>query len=869
MTMSRPVRSVVLCVVLVLSASSAFSQVPSPETFFGFRMGTDGEIAAWTQIRDYFERVASASNRVELMDIGATTEGNRMIAAIISVPENIARLDAIKAANRRLANPRTLTPEDAKAIAANQTAIIAIGASIHATEVGATQAANELLYTLATTEDPVLLQALRDVVVILFPSLNPDGHVLVVDWFKQHRGSPFESSPMPWLYHKYAGHDINRDAFMLNLMENRALARFLYGEWHPQVFLTMHQMGSRGPRFFVPPNYDPIDPNYDPLIWRTAGLLGHAIALRMEEDGRSGVVQNAIYDYYWPGYEDSAPLGHNTVCILTEVASARLANPINVPPAELQGTPRGLPEYRAQVNFPNPWPGGVWRLRDIVDYDLSAAYGLITGVGRYRREIVQNFYTMGWRAVERGNAGGPFAFVIPPEQHDIHAATRLKNVLIDGGVEIHRSIEEFRAGSETYPAGTDIVLMAQPFRAYAKTLLERQQYPVRRTTPGAPAERPYDVAAWTLPYQMGVAVAMIDGRFELPAMERLERATIAPARVWGDRRPSYYVLEARGNGGSIAVNRLLAAGLKPAWLTDRLEVQGHTYAAGSIVVEHSKAAENSVAQISQQLGLRATGARGKLPGGTLPLGRPRLALYRPWVENIDEGWTRWLLEQYEFPFTTVHDAELRRGNLRAKYDAIILPDLTPDRILTGNPPGAMPDDYTGGIGEDGAYALKAFVEAGGTLITLDSSSALAISLLNLPVTDVTQTAGGNDFFCPGSILALELDASNPLAFGMSSSTAAFFSYGAAYNVERPASSDGHGGPTVQPSSLEVVGRYAARDVLLSGWLEGERVIAGRGAVLNARVGLGRVVLFGFRAQHRAQSHATFRLLFNAIHTSAR
>src|SRR5439155_10637942 len=216
-------RRIVVWAVVVFSASAAQAQVPSPETFFGFRMGADGEIATWTQIRDYFERVASASNREQLMDIGATTEGNRMIGAIISVPENIARLDAIKAANRRLANPRTLTPEDAKAIAANQTAIIAIGASIHATEIGATQAANELLYTLATTEDPVLLQALRDVVVILFPSLNPDGHVLVVDWFKQHRGSPFESSPMPWLYHKYAGHDINRDAFMLNLTENRAL----------------------------------------------------------------------------------------------------------------------------------------------------------------------------------------------------------------------------------------------------------------------------------------------------------------------------------------------------------------------------------------------------------------------------------------------------------------------------------------------------------------------------------------------------------------------------------------------------------------------------------------------------------------------
>lgn len=470
-----------LALVLLLLAAPAHAQsLESPEAFFGFRMGADTELASWPRIREYFERIARASDRVELVDLGPTTDGNRLMGAVVSAPENIARLDAIKAANRRLADPRTLSPEEAKAVAATHKAVLVIGASIHATEIGATQAANELLYGLATTEDPALVASLREVVLILVPSLNPDGHVLVVDWYGRHKGTPFEGSPMPWLYHKYVGHDINRDAFMLNMNENRSLARFFYRDWHPQVFLTMHQMGPRGPRFFVPPNYDPIDPNYDPLIWRTAGFLGHAMALRLEEDGRSGVVQNAMYDYYWPGYEDSAPLGHNTVCLLTEVASVRVASPINVAPAELLGSPRGLPEYRAQVNFPNPWPGGLWSLRDIVEYDLSAAYGLINGVARYRQEIVQNFYTMGRRAVERGNAGGPFAFVIPPAQHDPHATAKLKTLLIEGAVEIHRATSSFSAGGQPWPAGSDLVLMAQPFRAYAKTLLERQNYQIGR-----------------------------------------------------------------------------------------------------------------------------------------------------------------------------------------------------------------------------------------------------------------------------------------------------------------------------------------------------------------------------------------------------
>ncbi len=843
-------------VFLLVAAPAAAQQVQSPESFFGFRMGADTELATWPRIREYFEQVARASDRVELVDAGPTTDGNRLIGAIISAPENVARLDAIKAANRRLADPRTLTPEEATHLAQTHKAVLVIGASIHATEIGATQAANELLHTLATTQDPVLLQSLRDIVLILLPSLNPDGHVLVTDWYAKNKGTPFEGSPMPWLYHKYVGHDINRDAFMLNMNENRSLARFFYTEWHPQVFLTMHQMGLRGPRFFVPPNYDPIDPNYDPLIWRTAGLLGHAMALKMEADGRSGVVQNAMYDYYWPGYEDSAPIGHNTVCLLTEVASVRVASPINVAAAELQGTPRGLPEYRPQVNFPNPWPGGLWTLRDIVEYDLSAAYGLITGVARYRQEIVQNFYTMGRRAVERGKAGGPFAYVIPPSQHDPHAAMKLKNLLLEGAIEIHRATTAFTAGGQTWPAATDVVFMSQPFRAYAKTLLERQQYPVRRLAPGAAAERPYDVAGWTLPYQMGVDVASIDTAFDLPPLARLEKASIEPARVEGDERPGHFVIDARGNGGAVAINRLLAAGLKPSWARD-----------GSVLVAQSKAAHNAVTRIAQELGVRVTGARGR-PAGLIPISRARVALYKPWVENIDEGWTRWILEQYEFPFTSITDADVRRGNLRAQYDVIILPDASAERLLSGHPAGALPEPYTGGLASEGVSAIRSFVETGGTLVALDSSAALAINALNLPLRDVAQAAGPSEFFCPGSIVGLELDPAHPLSFGMRPRTAAFFAYSSAYEVTGPPTTDGHAGASLQPS-IEIVGRYPSRDVLMSGWLEGERVIAGRAAVLSARVGLGRAVLIGFRAQHRAQAHSTFRLLFNAIHTTAR
>jgi hypothetical protein len=445
-----------LLAVLCVSAATAQVAAPvvTPEAHFGFRMGADRQLAPADAIERYFEQVAAASDRVELVDLGKTTDGNRTVAAIISSAENIQNLARIRATNQRLADPRTLPQDDARALAATHKAVVAIGASIHASEVGGTQAANELLHTFATTSDPGLLSVLQNVVVILIPSLNPDGHRLVVDWYQKQKGTPFEGGPMPWLYHKYAGHDLNRDAFMMNMVENRNLARFFYTQWHPQVFLTMHQMGSTGPRFFVPPNVDPIDPNYDPLLWRTAALLGSAMALELQRDGKSGVVSNAMYDYYWPGYEDSAPLGHNVVCLLTEVAGVKVATPVSIAPADLRAGVKGLPDYRPQINFPDPWPGGDWTLRHIVEYDLSAIQGLLKAVSAYREPIVQNFFEMGRRAVEAGRRGGPFGFLIVPEQHDALAVAKLEELLVLGGVEVHRALEPFRADGEPYPAGT-------------------------------------------------------------------------------------------------------------------------------------------------------------------------------------------------------------------------------------------------------------------------------------------------------------------------------------------------------------------------------------------------------------------------------
>lgn len=845
--------------------------IQSPEAFFGFRMGADRELADWASLERYVEEVAAQSDRVEIADAGPSTGGRRMLGVIVSAPENIARLEEIRTNSMRLSDPRGLDARAAAAIVERQPVIVAIGMSVHSSEVGATQAAPELLNRLATSQDPDVLRVLREVVLIVFPSLNPDGHVLTVDWYRKGKGTEHEGAELPGLYHRYAGHDLNRDAFMLNMAETRGMANFFYRRWRPQVFLAMHQMGPYGARFFVPPNTDPIDPNYDPLIWRTAGLLGNAMALRLEEDGHSGVLQHALYDYFSPGYEDAALLGHNTVSLLTEAASAQVATPITIARDQLAGNGRGFPDHRASMAFPHPWPGGTWRLRDIVDYGLSAIHGLLDAAARYRSELVRNFYDLGARQVALGVKGGPFAFIIPPDQFDLHSAQRLTQLLIDGAVDVERALEAFRVADVAYPAGTNIVLMAQPYRAYAKTLLEVQTYPARQTAAITP-DRPYDVTGWTLPLQMNVKVDRIDQSFEPPPTARLDRATIPPARVWGEpeltRRAqmpkgSYYVIEGRGNGASIAANRLLKIGAKVSWSDAPIALQGFTYGKGALVVSEAAGVRPAIEGIAQQLGLRVTAALGPAPRNVRPIGQARVGLYQSWVANTDEGWTRWVLEQYEFPFETLTDTDVRRGSLRARFDAIILPDQDAGLLLTGHPAGSMPAEYTGGLGMEGTAMLKQFVDAGGTLVANDSAAALAVELLGAPVRDTTIGVGSDEFFCPGSIVRISLD-DDPLTYGMPQESAGFFSFSSAYDVV-PSTSTAPG--TASATTARIVARYARSNVLMSGWLEGERVIAGRGAVVEVKSGHGRAILIAFRAQHRAQSHATFRLLFNAIHTS--
>ncbi|HKG96063.1 MAG TPA: M14 metallopeptidase family protein [Gemmatimonadaceae bacterium] len=817
---TRAVAAVAAVALLLSSAAGAgraqSAGVLTPREQLGFGVGEDRKLADWAQITGYFARLAAASPAVRVDTLGPTTQGRPLIVATISTPENLRRLDEIRALQARLADPRTLSADDERRAAAGQPLVVMITCNIHSSEIASSQMAMELAHRLATVD--TLQGYLRNVVLLLVPSLNPDGENMVTEWYRKNVGTRWEGGPMPWLYHPYVGHDNNRDWYMVTQKETRLVTDLLYRRWFPEIFYDVHQQGSYGMRITVPPHVDPIDPNVDALIVRGINHIGAEMSLALESRGKTGVGDGVTYDLWWHGGARSTPTRHNMVGLLTEAASARVASPLEIAPSRLRGHERGLPRYERRVNFPNPWPGGTWRLRDIVDYELIAAEALVKVASDQRETYLRNFVSLGRKQLRLGETDSVRAYVIPSGQHDPSAAAELVKVLRVGGVEVYSAPRAITVGGRSFAAGSYVIPMAQPYRAHAKDLLEVQRFPKMERWPGGPVERPYDVAGWTLPMQMGVRVEAL--------------AEAVPTQGLA----------------------MVPVDLAPRWLCE---------------VEPPARFQNTACYTDLPLQLRIPEARRGLPRRL-----PRVALYRPWTGSMDEGWTRWVLEQFKFPFTNVSDSVIKAGNLRTQYDVVLIADMSYREARNGLADSVAPPPYAGGLGDAGLGQLKRFVEAGGTVVTLDRASEIATRALGVDVKritvrqqrddeDVNPSAPGSSsadttpkvdpVYAPGSILRILVDRTHPVANGMPDTAAVYFTNSNTFDV--PAG-----------SRARVIARYPSRgsDILLSGFLQGENTIAGKAAAVEVPVGQGRVVMFGFRPQYRAQSWGTFRMLFNAL-----
>ena len=837
----------------------------TPESFLGFRVGADRKLADYGQIVRYFGALARSSDRVLLDTLGTTTLGRPLVMAVISSAANLRDPDRWREVTRRLADPRGLSQDEAERLIGEGKVILLITCSIHSTEIGASQMAMEWAWDLATSEDPQVLQQLDDVILLLVPSLNPDGTDLVVDWYRKYLGTQYEGGRMPWLYHHYAGHDDNRDWFMLNLAETRLVNRVLHHTWFPQVYLDEHQMGQTAPRIFVPPYADPVTPLVHPLQWRLTDLIGTSMAWRLEQARKQGVIYEYLFDAYWPGGTKNTACLKNVIGLLTELASCRVATPVFVDANELSGGAKGLPDYRLQHNFPNPWPGGTWRLRDIVDYELIASNSLLETCSRHRAEILRAFYEMGLEATERGRSEAPYAYVVPPLQGDPAAARRMIEILRENGLEARRAEEDFTAADgRRLPKGSVVFLAAQPYRSFLLEMMERQRYPEVRQSPDAKdIFRPYDVTAWTLPLMMGVSYARVDAPFEarLPV---LQGEPWPAGRVRGPAQACWAV-PATSSAAVPFVNRLLANGIKVERALQSFTADGLAFAPGAFLVRADDLPEARAAGYRPEVDLAGLAA---WPAVTrVPLRAPRIGLYKPWLASEDEGWTRFVLDQNGFRYTSLDNAALKAASLNARFDVIVLPDVRKDIIVDGRRKAEdgpvyqepMPPPYAGGIGKEGVANLKDFVEQGGTLVCLSASAALPLEEFNLPVRDVVAKAKPGEFSVPGALVNLRVDNAQPLGFGLPEQCVAFCTGGPVFATSPPGAGTGRA----------VVARYPEYkdQVVESGWAEGTALMTGRAAVVDAQLGRGRVVLFGPRVQNRAQMVGTFKFLFNALYSS--
>jgi hypothetical protein len=871
---SRSARAAALFICLLAggTASAQSSRPPSPEQFFGFKMGTERKLAAWDRIVEYFGVVDRASDRVLVQELGKTTMGKPYIMAIVSSPETIANLPAYQQAQKRLADPRTTSEPDAMRIAREGKAVLLIGTNVHATEIGNSQMVNDLVYKLATEESPWIEHVLNNVILLLIPSQNPDGQQMVVDWYSKNLGTPHENAPLPELYHKYLGHDNNRDNYMLTQVETQHLTRVTYKEWLPEVYLDKHQMGSTRARIFVPPFKNPPNPNIDPLVWAETNLLGQSMAAKLAEAGKTGVVWGEQYTGFWQGANSTNPWWHNMVALLTEVASSRLGTTIlqeKADPSKPRPTGDTRPasggfserdpnaplpaptDVQYRMNYVQPWLGGSWSLADVVEYQFLSTLGLLEGVANNKEMLKRNFYLMNRRAIDLYAKGSPYAYVIPAAQRDPGAAVKLVRLIQAEAGEVHRAEAAFTADGKEYPAGTYVALLAQPFGRWIKDLLEPQQYPdIRWPYDTAPIDRPYDVTAWSLGMLMGVDAVKVDAPFQANLTKLPDDFDPRLGRINGNG--GTFVMDHAVNAAATATNRLLAAGAEIGWAGEPLTVNGRAFAPGAVVVRD--ASREQVAKLAADLGLAVEATSVSVPR-TIPIRAPRIALFEPWGGNMDAGWTRWLLEQHAFAYTQVRPSDLRQPDLHTRFDVIVFPEMNTNLIMRGITAAAAYPEHKGGLGEEGVRQLREFVDRGGTIVTLGNSAQFAIEHLGVPVENVVQGLDQDAFFCPGSILQIAVDPRHPVGFGMPESADAMVINNGGYRLL----------PTFTSTRASVVARYPQEPLLRSGWIVGDEKLRGTAASIDVSMGRGRVIMHTFRVQNRAQTWGTFKLLFNSLH----
>lgn len=853
-----------------------------PSDYFGFQPGSDRNLFTYEKLISYLQELDEVSDKLKMVEIGNSPEGRPMYIAFISSAGNINNLDKLKGINKRLALDTKIPEREKEEMIAEGKVFVLGTLSMHSTEVGPSQASPLIAYDLVTTSDPSKLQWLEDVVYMMVPNHNPDGMDMVINHYQKYKGTKYEGSSMPQVYHKYVGHDNNRDFVTLTQEDTKAIAWIYNQEWFPQVMIEKHQMGSTGTRYFVPPMHDPIAVNIDAGIWNWTKIFGTNMMKDMTREGLDGVSQQYLFDDYWPGSTETC-LWKGVIGMLTEAASARVATPIYIEPNELRVGGKGLGEYKKSINMPQPWEGGWWKLSDIVDYEISSTNSLIKTASLHREAVLNFRNDLSVREVEKGRTEAPYYYIMPAQQRDASELVHLIKLLKEHGVKVYQTSDELQLGNKMLSKGSIVVPLAQPFRAFIKEVMEVQEFPARHYTPGGEMIRPYDITSWSLPLHFGVQSWEVNTKFsELESSLEEMDITLTPGSGAGQK--SMGLFSAGNNESFKAAFQALELGLPVERLTEGTEIDGKKLAKGSFLITAENQIENWKTLLSN-LTVEPIYTDQK-PGSTVALSMPRIALVETNFHDMDAGWTRFVLDTYHIPFTVVKPGDFSKTDFAGDFDAVIFPSSSKSILMSGKYGSgsnyyvtSYPPEYTKGIGKEGMNKLMTFINQGGLVISWGGSTKLFEGTLTistekekdknknkieakdtakeefqLPFSDVSDQMIKAGLNCPGSLVKINLKKDHPLTLGMPPSVGVFYRGQPAFRTSVPNFD----------MDRRVIGITPEKNIRISGYIAKEELLGNKPLMIWMKKGKGQFVLFGFNPNFRASTHATYKLLFNSI-----
>jgi hypothetical protein len=939
MNARRVWRGLSLLLLFVGSLAQAQGKITTPKEFFGHNIGDDYWLATYDQFVDYWKKIDAESDRMRVIEIGKTAEGRPQLMAIVTAPENFKKLDRYKEISRRLTMAEGLTEADARALAREGKSIVWIDGGLHATEVLGAHQLMETSYQLVSKNDPETLRLLNDDIMLLVHA-NPDGMQLVSSWYMRESDPTRRNTQIPRLYQKYIGHDNNRDFYMSAQPESQNINHVLYWEWFPQIVYNHHQTGPAGTVLFAPPFRDPFNYNFDPMVPIGIDLVAAAMHNRFLQEGKPGATMRSgsAYSTWWNGGLRTTVYFHNMIGLLTETIGN--PTPMRIPLVPANQLPRAdLPSpiepqewhFRQSIDYSltanwavmdvasryretflfNAWRMGtnsiergkkdtwtisgkdVERLQDMAaaqrtEGQQQAAGAPATGrasqtggaagqgvAPRPDRDTPSANEGLFAKAMRDPNDRDPRAYIIPINQQDFATATKFVNTLRHVGVTVERARQKFTAGGKTYDEGSYVVPMAQAFRPHVLDSFEPQDHPNDFAYPGGPPKRPYDNAGYTLAYQMGIKFDRILDAYTCPC-ERINGLATPPSGGAVVSGSQGFLLSPTQNDAFRTVNRLLKSGATVTRLSVPLAANGKIYPAGTFYVSAGGSVVSTLNDASKELGITAEGVNAR-PTSAERLTAPRIALWDTYGGSMPAGWTRWLLEQYEFPHTVVYTPELDAGNLRAKYDVLVLVDGA-IQVQGGRGGGGggqqqrqPPEEFRHMVGrvtqERTVPQLKKFLEDGGQIITIGSSTTLGY-MLDLPISNAlverTPTGGervlpADKFYVPGSVLRVAVDSTAPSAAGAASRVDVFYDNSPVFKLN----------PDAVAKGVRPVAWFDSDSPLRSGWAWGQNYLEGGVAIAEAKVGRGKLYLFGPELLFRAQPHGTFKFFFNALTDASR